>query len=505
MSVYAALRNANRRPDSEAQRLTDAVAAVAAQPGDDEDNASAVAAALALVTQQIADEKLPPRASASAGHREAFNCTEAVQDRFDDESHGDPGAGSLRADPRFLLPDEYEDDVLSESAGHDNHNQPADEPLDDGVESTPVSTEPDTAVLTGTGDEIDDGDVRAAGVAGSESWEMPERDASAQPTIYPDAPSSWDDQEELDIPTSGLNDDEDAAEPDELGDRGEPDDPEAGLAPSTKATAPPRNMRAPEPEAGPSLRQRRAERSERAAAWARKDRSRTKKYIAITAALTVAVSGLSAAVHGQRGKPPIDFNNTIATKTAETADAVPEAPPLADPASQLLLPQLVSASCGNDSDAVAPFVPQPPGHATRAWVCVRISGRDGNVLNITFDRPVVITSITIVPGWNCVYPDGRDEWTRHRLVTAITWRMGGELYPQEITPTRTGVTKQFPAVITQQLSMTITASTRPPMGEGKSRGTSISAGSGEDDPNKVDETTAISSIEINGHPVDPVQ
>jgi hypothetical protein len=144
---------------------------------------------------------------------------------------------------------------------------------------------------------------------------------------------------------------------------------------------------------------------------------------------------------------------------------------------------------------VAPF----SGDRTRAWVCKRINGLDLNVLNISFSCPVVITSVTVVPGFAYVAPDGRDEWVRHRLTTGISWRMGGSIYPQAIVPTRTGVTMNVPSVVTQQMSATITSSMRPPMGESATD----DFGSKNDEAAKVDEYTAISKIVIHGYPVDP--
>lgn len=210
--------------------------------------------------------------------------------------------------------------------------------------------------------------------------------------------------------------------------------------------------------------------------------------IAAGAVLLVVAIVASFMVTG-RGRPP---EPAVQVAPPPAANDVP--PPTAKEA--VLIPAQVSASCGNDSDAVAPF----SGDRTRAWVCMRINGLDLNVLNISFACPVVITSITVVPGWNFVAPDGRDEWVRHRLVASISWRLGGAVYPQApIVPTRTGVTMKVPNVITQEMSATITSSMRPPMGESKSD----DFGSKADESAKVDEFTAIGSIKIMGHPVDP--
>ena len=125
------------------------------------------------------------------------------------------------------------------------------------------------------------------------------------------------------------------------------------------------------------------------------------------------------------------------------------------------------------------------------------------MLNIQFSGPVVINSVCVVPGFNYVAPDGRDEWARHRLVTAVAWRMGGKVYEQLLTPTRTGVCQEFPSVITQEMSMTITGSMRPTAEADPTAGPTAEADDAEIDTAVIDEATAISEIVITGHPVDP--
>jgi hypothetical protein len=192
------------------------------------------------------------------------------------------------------------------------------------------------------------------------------------------------------------------------------------------------------------------------------------------AALALVIAG-NASLSGNRGVPP-EPAGTVAAPAAQTENQS------VAPAAAPLVPATVSATCPEDSDAVAPFA----GEKSRAWVCGRVNGLDGSVLNITFTKPMVITEITVVPGFNYVAPDGRDEWERHRQATGVTWRMGGQLFSRTMNPTRTGATMKFPSVVTQEMSMTITATTRPARGSAD-----------------VDGTTAVSSIVITGYPVDP--
>ena len=57
---------------------------------------------------------------------------------------------------------------------------------------------------------------------------------------------------------------------------------------------------------------------------------------------------------------------------------------------------------------------------TRAWVCVR-NGADGQVLQIELGRPMVVTAISITPGWVGADATGADQWLQHRVLTRVQW------------------------------------------------------------------------------------
>jgi len=259
--------------------------------------------------------------------------------------------------------------------------------------------------------------------------------------------------------------------------------------PASKATEPPEKMEEPGPDDEQSFAERMRESAGSVLSQFRGDgeRSRARWLLAGSAAVLAIVLVAMFSLSGGRGKAP-EPAGTVAAPPAQTEN------PSATPAASVLVPATVSASCVGDTDALALFEKEK----SRAWVCGRTNELDGSVLNITFRAPVVITEITIVPGFNYVAPDGRDEWERHRLVTGVTWRMGGKTYPQTINPTRTGTVMKFPSVITKEMSMTITASTRPP----KSSPSGIGK-PGSDNSADVDANTAVSSIVITGYPVDP--
>lgn len=193
--------------------------------------------------------------------------------------------------------------------------------------------------------------------------------------------------------------------------------------------------------------------------------------------LIAAIAG-SFMVTG-RGKPPEPAANLSASPTAKESSPVSDA--LAPEV--VIRPATVSASCSGPADVVAPW----SGDPSRAFVCNRLFGLDLQVANIVLPCPTAVTSIVVVPGH-------AREWSAHRLPSAITWRLGGQLHPQTIAPTRTGSRLTLPGggVVATELSATITASDRPPTDdETETAGAAV-------DPTTVDATTAISRIEIRG-------
>lgn len=153
-----------------------------------------------------------------------------------------------------------------------------------------------------------------------------------------------------------------------------------------------------------------------------------------------------------------------------------------------------------------PAVSTDPRNAFRppdsdAWICSRdLNADSGSVVNITFKRPVVISRIEIVPGFD-YDKGGTDQWTRHRVVTAITWRAGNKLWPQQTTGSREASVFEMPNVATPAMSGTITASERPKTDPSGRKGLDLTQGGGKDaiTPEEVDKTTAIQSIRIFGH------
>lgn len=157
------------------------------------------------------------------------------------------------------------------------------------------------------------------------------------------------------------------------------------------------------------------------------------------------------------------FGGSPATETPK-----PPPPPVAqettDPQADkqviTLMPKAVSAMCGPGSSGPSLVFSKDPKDA---WRCARSHGIDGEILNIKFPNNVMVKSITLMPGWNYVEPNGTDHWSQSRLVTRILWRLGGKQFVQNINPTRAGSTFTFPGqgVVTQDMSLTVQASVPP--------------------------------------------
>jgi hypothetical protein len=53
-------------------------------------------------------------------------------------------------------------------------------------------------------------------------------------------------------------------------------------------------------------------------------------------------------------------------------------------------------------------------------VCVR-GGVDGQVLTLDLGRTMVVTAVSITPGWLGADVSGADQWSAHRVVTRVQW------------------------------------------------------------------------------------
>lgn len=125
-----------------------------------------------------------------------------------------------------------------------------------------------------------------------------------------------------------------------------------------------------------------------------------------------------------------------------------------------IMPKTVSGSCPAGSTRTALAF---SSRKEDAWRCLRAHSMNGQIINMVFADSVCVKSVTFMPGWNWVEPNGTDHWNESRLVSRILWRAGGKQFVQNINPTRAGATFTFPGkcVVTKEMSLTIQATVLP--------------------------------------------
>jgi hypothetical protein len=136
-------------------------------------------------------------------------------------------------------------------------------------------------------------------------------------------------------------------------------------------------------------------------------------FAAATATATIAVTTI---LLGMRTEPQTTGETTPPTTQISVLPA-PQAPASTDAGGDAPIPYTASASCLPGSTAAQAVAGDDPG---RAWVCVR-GGVDGQVLTLDLGRTMVITAVSITPGWVGVDASGTDQWSAHRVVTRLQW------------------------------------------------------------------------------------
>jgi hypothetical protein len=136
-------------------------------------------------------------------------------------------------------------------------------------------------------------------------------------------------------------------------------------------------------------------------------------FAAATATATIAVTTI---LLGMRGEPDTTGETTSPTTQISVLSASPDPAPT-DAGGDAPIPYTASASCLPGSTAAQAVAGDDP---SRAWVCVR-GGVDGQVLTLDLGRTMVITAVSITPGWVAADTSGTDQWPAHRVVTRVQW------------------------------------------------------------------------------------
>lgn len=243
----------------------------------------------------------------------------------------------------------------------------------------------------------------------------------------------------------------------------------------------------PEPE---RKKPQRADKSDRKApgfldSITEKIKENPKKWGIIAAAVLVVLLVLgSLSMCGkddeEESSPP-----PAAASTEDDTSEVTGSPTANDP----VIPSNADASgqCGpRSTDANLMF----NGDSSTAWECQTSQGLTYNLVTLSFDKPVVLSSARVVPGFNFTEPSGDNKWDQYRQVTSMVWRFSSkkdDQYEMRIdNPSPAGSEVKFPSIATQEITVIVTGSQDP---------TGDSGGIGS----KENDTFAIGSMELFGH------
>jgi hypothetical protein len=141
-------------------------------------------------------------------------------------------------------------------------------------------------------------------------------------------------------------------------------------------------------------------------------------FAAATATVTIAVAVI---LLGMRTEPHAAAENSSPTTQISVLPA-PASPVPTDAGGDAPIPFAASASCPPGSTAAQAVAGDDP---SRAWVCVR-GGVDGQVLTLDLGRTMVVTAVSITPGWVGADASGTDQWSAHRVVTRVQWIFNDE-------------------------------------------------------------------------------
>lgn len=252
-------------------------------------------------------------------------------------------------------------------------------------------------------------------------------------------------------------------------------------------------------------------------------------FAAATVVATLLVSG---ALLAMRSDPHTNepFHGAQPTTRLSVVTAPSSTTPAADNQDSTIPYTATSVGCLPGSTA-AQSVAGPD--STQAWVCVT-GGNVGQYLVLNLGRSMVITAVSITPGWVGADASGADQWHQHRVLTRAQWSFNDSpptVVPQETASVHGEATKPMPArgVLASRIIMLVqetgrapadtNPTTTPAPGGGGVLGEVLGPPAAPADPaltssspalpglpadsthtDPADNTFAVSSIKIFGHP-----
>jgi hypothetical protein len=262
------------------------------------------------------------------------------------------------------------------------------------------------------------------------------------------------------------------------------------------------------------------------AAWpTRYNKSLAAGFAAATVVTTLVVAGALMAMRSGTHTAPQDHAASPSTQLSMVAAPTTAGPGAAN--SDAPIPYTATAVGCLPGSTAAQSVSGPD--STQAWVCVH-GGTIGQYLMLNLGRTMVITAVSITPGWVGTDPSGADQWQQHRVLTRVQWSFNDS--PPTVVPQDTGsvhgdAVKPMPdhGVLASRVIMLVQetsrapADTTPTTSPGPAPGGLFDAVLGPPAPpaappasstaalpgdqpctDPADNTFAVSSIKIFGHP-----
>ena len=253
-------------------------------------------------------------------------------------------------------------------------------------------------------------------------------------------------------------------------------------------------------------------------------------FVVVTVLATLAVSGALLAMRSGPYTGDPDHTAHPSTQVSVLAAPTTTSAPAAAGQDSPIPYTATSVGCLPGSTA-AQSVAGPD--STQAWVCVT-GGNIGQYLVLNLGRSMVVTAVSITPGWVGADSSGADQWHQHRVLTRLQWSFNDvppTVLPQDTASVHGEATKAMPdhGVLASRIIMLVQETGRAPAdstpttssapaGPGGLFGDVLGppipaepaptsstaplpgmpADQGHTDP--ADNTFAVSSIKIFGHP-----
>lgn len=397
---------------------------------------------------------------------------ESEEENIDITEDDSPAWLTSRDEPSAPVP---EDPELPKGATEDAAEAPAD--AGDGVPDYPASGQSTTEVDSG---EVPEPTTSTTESSTSDPFAGLFEDMSVQEPGF----SSFPDEVEDPITPDPIPDDKVIqADIEPTVSTGKSEDAEGSEAEETTLV-----KEDPEPE---RKKPKRSDKSDRKApgfldSITEKIKENPKKWGIIAAAVLVVLLVLgSLSMCGKGDDEEESSPPPAAESTEDDTSEVTGSPAANDP----VIPSNADASgqCGpRSTDANLMF----DGDSSTAWECQTSQGLTYNLVTLSFDKPVVLSSARVVPGFNFTEPSGDNKWDQYRQVTSMIWRFSSkkdDQYEMRIdNPSPAGSEVKFPSIATQEITVIVTGSQDP-------AGDSGGIGSKEND------TFAIGSMELFGH------